>query len=205
MRDRVIIRIARFMSGLFSPFYMPLLGFFALFSFTYLRLLSPSYKLYTLGVVYCFTILFPRIFIYLYRKLNGWSNHELDMRKRRMIPYALAIISYLCCYYLMQKMHMPHYMSGIIIAALMIQILCAIINFRWKISTHTAAAGGLVGTLVAFSLIFGFNPIKWFCFLIFLSGIVGSSRIILRRHSLGQVSVGFLIGLFCGFCAIYYI
>ncbi len=94
----------------------------------------------------------------------------------------------------MHRFNIPHFMSNILMAALIIQILCALINVWWKISTHTAAIGGVAGALVAFSIIFMFNPISWLCFVIILAGMVGSSRIILRQHTLSQVIAGFWMG-----------
>lgn len=115
-----------------------------------------------------------------------------------MVPYVLSIICYLVCVYIMQSLHIPHFMSSIVVVALIIQIICAIFNAWWKISTHTAAIGGVVGAVFAFSSIFGFNPLPWGCLSIILAGVVGSSRMILRQHSLGEVVMGFCIGVSVG-------
>ena len=40
----------------------------------------------------------------------------------------------------------------------------------WKISTHTAAIGGVTGSLIAFSLLFNFNPMWWACLTLIVSG-----------------------------------
>jgi membrane-associated phospholipid phosphatase len=88
-------------------------------------------------------------------------------------------------------------MNIILVAALVIQMICALINVWWKISTHTAAIGGVAGALLAYSLIFSFNPIWWFCLIMIIAGMVGTSRMILRQHSLQQVVTGFLIGFIC--------
>jgi Na+/H+ antiporter NhaC len=71
----------------------------------------------------------------------------------------------------MEQMHIPFFMRSIVAAALIIQIVCALINVWWKISTHTAAIGGVAGALFVFSEVFRFNPVWWFCLVI---GIAGS-------------------------------
>ena len=76
--------------------------------------------------------------------------------------------------------------------------MCAIVNVWWKISTHTAAIGGVVGAVGAFADIFGFNPLPWFCITILLAGMLGTSRMILRQHSLSEVVVGFVVGVVVG-------
>lgn len=201
-QQRMILLMARYISIIFTPFYLPLMGLIALFAFTGLRMMPWPYKIFVLLTVYCFTILLPTTMIHVYRRYQGWSLLKLFSREGRMIPYLISIISYLVCFYVMNSMHFPHFMSSIVVAAIAIQIICALINNRWKISTHTAAIGGTTGAVVAFSLIIGFNPLWWFCILIILAGVVGTGRMLLRLHSLGEIVGGFLVGLFTGVAAV---
>lgn len=202
MKYIYIIRTARVFSAIFRPYYMPVVGFIGLFSFTYLSLLPFNLKLFILLAIYCFTILIPQICIFCYRKINGWAPHQIRIQANRTIPYAISIISYVACLWLMYRMHLPRYMCGIIVAALLIQASCATINIWWKISTHSAGAGGIIGALLAYSTLFDFNPINWLCILILISGVVGSSRMLLRQHTLGQVIGGTLLGTVLGFIGI---
>ena len=96
-------------------------------------------------------------------------------------------------------------MCGIILATMICMIICSLINFRLKISTHMASSGMMVGGLLSYSFIFQFNPVGWLCFFILLSGMLGSARIILRQHTLNEVGGGFLVGLFCGVIGILFI
>ena len=201
---RLSVNAARIMSIIFTPFYMPLVGMIALFSFSYLSLLPLSYMLRVLLIVYLCTILIPTILIHFYRKYQGWSMLRLLTREGRMVPYVISIICYFSCFYFMKRMHIPHFMGTILIAALFIQIVCAIINIHWKISTHSAAIGGVAGAIMAFSHIFIFNPSWWLSVVVIMGGVVGTSRMILRQHTLAQVIVGFIVGTICAFMAIIY-
>ena len=196
-REKGIILTARIVSMLFTPFYLPLVGLMALFMFSYLGLMPWGYKLQVLTLVYLFTILLPTVLIHLYRRYQGWSLIELGHRERRIVPYVISILCYFFCIYLMDMLHIPHFMQTILSAALAIQIVCALINVWWKISTHTAAIGGVAGSLFVFGELFGFNPVWWLCLVLILAGILGTSRIILRQHSLLQVVAGFLVGVVC--------
>ena len=202
MKEKNIILAARVLSMVFTPFYLSLVGLIALFTFSYLSLMPWAYKLTVLALVYMFTILVPTLLIHFYRNYHGWTLIELGKKERRVVPYLFSIVSYFVCYYVMHRFNIPHFMSNILMAALVIQILCAIINVWWKISTHTAAIGGVAGALQAFAVIFGFNPIGWLCFVLILAGMVGSSRMILRQHSLRQVCYGFLLGLVAAYVVI---
>ena len=199
MKEKNIILAARVMSMVFTPFYLPLVGLVALFLFSYLSHLSLSYKLIVLTLVYLFTILLPTVLIHLYRRYQGWTLRELGVKERRMAPYLISIVCYFACYYLMNVFHIPHFMSSIVVAALMIQIICALINVWWKISTHSAAIGGVAGAIGAFSFVFTFNPLWWLSLVLILAGLVGTSRMILRQHTLPQVVTGFVIGLVATF------
>lgn len=200
--EKKLIIAARTMSLILSPFYLPIMGMIALFLFSYLKMLPMVYKLQFLFATYIFTVLMPTMLIHYYRRYQGWPVFALVNRERRMIPYVISIISYLTCFYLMQKIHLPHFMTSIIVTALILQVVCAIINISWKISTHTAGVGAFTGGLIAYSLIFNFNPVWWLSLLILLGGMVGSARMILRIHTLSQVVGGYLIGMLTAFIVI---
>ena len=182
MKEKRIIFAAKVLSVIFTPFYLPLLGLAILLAFTYLSLLPFMYKLTLLLAFWVFTVFVPTMLIRLYRRYQGWTLFELGNRERRVIPYVISIASYLLCYYLMAAAHVPHFMGSILIAALVIQVACALVNIYVKISTHMAAIGGVAGALAAFSLIIGFNPLWWLCLVLIVAGLVGTSRMILRQH-----------------------
>lgn len=202
MKEKEIIFTAKVLSVLFTPFYLPILGLLILFIFSYLSLLPLTYKLFLLLMFYLFTVFLPTALIRFYRRYQGWTLIELGSRERRAIPYVISIFSYLLCYYIMAATHVPHFMGSILIAALVIQVACAIINLFIKISTHTAAIGGVTGALLAFSVIFSFNPVWWLCIVLLLAGMVGTSRMVLRQHSLRQVVLGYLAGVACSFVSV---
>lgn len=204
-REKQIIIIARVVSMVFTPFYLPILGLAALFFLSYLNLYQPGYKFLVLAVVYFFTILLPTFLIHLYRNYHGWSLIELGSKERRVVPYVISILCYFSCLHIMEQMHTPYFMRSIVVSALMVQIVCALINVWWKISTHTAGIGGVAGALFVFSEVFRFNPMWWMCLVFIIAGMLGTSRMILRQHTLPQVVVGFLVGIVCAIVSMIYL
>ena len=195
---KTVILIARVLSALFRPTYYPLVGFIILFAFTYMSIFPWMFKLWVLGMVYLFTVLLPTVCTHAYRHIRGWKSQELRHQHKRLVPYAIHLCCYLCCMFIMQSIHLPRFMLAVLAVSLLIQCTCLLVNLRWKVSIHSAGAGGVTGALVVYSQLFGFNPMWWLCGCILLCGLVMTSRTILRQHSLGQVLAGTLLGILCG-------
>ena len=204
MTEKRLILASRVISSIISPFYLPVFGMIVLFMFTYLGMLDTWIKLRVLFIVYIFTVAIPTYLIRLYHYYHGWTPIQIGSKERRMVPYVIAIVCYFICYYILNLLHMPHFIGTVIVAALVLQVVCALVNLRWKVSTHSAAIGGVIGALIAFSFLITFNPTWWLFFLFFMAGLVGTSRMILRQHTLIEVSMGFLIGIVVAFLAVMY-
>lgn len=195
--DRTLIKTARIVSAVFTPFSIPFVAFLILFLFSYLNIMPLAYKLIVLGVVYCFTILMPTLTIFLFRKINGFEAKDLTDRKKRYVPYLLTIFSYVFCMLMMRKLNIPWYMSGIILTALLMMLISIILNLKWKLSEHMLGMGGIVGGVVSFSALFGYNPVWWLSLFILIAGVLGTARIILQHHTLSEVLTGFVVGFIC--------
>lgn len=193
------------LSALVHPFLVPLYAYVLLFSFTYLNIMPIQYMTFVLSIVTTFTIVTPFLFISLYKWLNKLSWEELGERKRRLLPYILTLMSYVTCLLTMQKMHFPHYFSGLITAISLCAATCLLLNFRWRVSIHLAGCGMFIGGLLSYSLLFYFNPVWWLCGFILLAGIQGTARISFHQHTLLEVILGFIAGMFCGVIGILFI
>ena len=194
MNHKFLMTAAKIYSAVFSPFYAPFWAFMWLFIFSYLRMWPLGYKIFVISIVVLFTIIIPRVTIDLFRRVNKWTHWQLSHRKHRHMPYFITIASYVACLVLFMQLNTALFMRGMILATLVTSLICAIVNIWWKVSTHMAGMGGLFGTVIAFSYLFYFNPLVPMCCMLLLAGFMGSSRMLLRQHSLSQVIIGFLIG-----------
>ena len=204
-KEKALKMASRILSAVFSPFIMPTLSFLLLYLFTYLAFMPLIYKGIVLGAVYLFTVCVPLLLIYLYQRFFGKGMQELTERKKRFAPYALAGISYCTCAIILYRLYVPHYLSAIIITFIFCMMACGLLNLKWKISTHTAACGIMIGILLPYSIIFHFNPLGWLSGFILLSGLIGTARLILQRNTLFEVILGFIVGMFCGINGILFI
>lgn len=72
----------------------------------------------------------------------------------------------------------------------------SVITFRWKISMHMTAIGGLCGFLLVWGMNYQGDVRNAFILFLLLSGILATSRLYLKKHTPLQVYLGFLFGLF---------
>lgn len=195
--------VAKTLSSVFRPSYFPLLGFVILFTFTYLSLLPLVMRLGILLLVYLLTLFIPALGVSAYRKTRKLTPQDLLLRRNRIVPYVLHIICYGVLLHLLNNAHAPTFMGGIVVISLLVQSVCTVITFWWKISMHSAGMGAIIGALVTYAAIFHFNPVWWLCLAIFFSGLVNSSRMLLRQHTLWQVLGGTLVGFVCGLIGLF--
>ena len=105
----------------------------------------------------------------------------------------------------MELFGIPNFIATVIMSALLIQIVCAVTNVWIKVSTHAAASGGVIGMLMAFSLIFGFDATGWLCCAILLSGAVCTSRMVLKMHNYHELLFGVAVGMICGWAVVWFV
>ncbi len=204
VKERATILVAaRLLSNVFRPTYYPLMGFVILLLFTYLSQLPMGYKAGLLLIVYLFTVLIPAVGVYIYRMTRRLTRQDLQTRRNRLVPYILHVLSYGMLYHFLVSIQVPLFVRTIVAISLMVQVACILITLFWNISMHSAGAGAIIGTLVIYASLFHFNPVWWLCAAIMVSGLVNSSRMLLRQHTLWQVLGGTLVGIVCGLMGIF--
>lgn len=197
--------IARGVSAIFHPLIIPTLAFL-LFMNTgfYFSALSFDVKRLMLLVVFLCTFLLPLISMGL-MNLNTRFKPDLERSPDRVVPMLSAAVFYYVGYYVLGQMNVFPVYRIFMISSVLIIILLMLVSIRWKISAHMAAIGGLIGALIALSLRLGLNSSLILAGLIGIAGLIGSSRLILEKHTAMQVYAGFLIGFSTNFLIIIYI
>ena len=204
VKERATILVAaRLLSDVFRPSYYPLMGFAILLMFTYLSQLPWAFKVGLLIIVYPFTHFIPMVGVYAFRQSRSHTRRQILVRHNRIVPYLLHFVSYVMLYHMLSSIQSPSFVKAIVVISLLVQICCIIITLFWNISMHSAGAGAIIGALVVYASLFHFNPVWWLCAAILVSGLVNSSRMLLRQHTLWQVLGGTLVGFLCGYVGIF--
>ena len=75
-------------------------------------------------------------------------------------------------------------------------LLLGVVNLWWKVCVHTAGVAALVAMLVQVHVqgLSAFNLLYLIVATVMLTGMVGTSRMVLGRSTLGQVVAGVALG-----------
>ena len=191
------------MSIVFHPLFMVTYGVLLALMFTFIAIYPMPMKLLILGVTFLSTAFVPGLFIFLLVKNGAASDLALSNRKDRMIPYLIFITSLLTCVFFFHRMLLPFWLLSLLIGTGVSLLLALLINLVWKISAHGIGIGGLLGAVMGISEINQINPYWLFIIVILVAGMLGTSRLFLKRHTPMQVYAGFGLGFICTFVAAY--
>ena len=170
-------------------------------------------KLLIAGGTFISTAIVPGLFIFLLVKNGAAGDIELSDRKERVVPYLIFITSILVCIFFLYKMLMPFWLlamligcpwpasGAMLIGACVALVIALCVNFAWKISAHAIGIGGLLGGIMGVARIHMINPYWAFIVVLIVAGLLGTSRIFLKRHTPMQVYAGFCLGFICTFVA----
>lgn len=189
---------AKLISNVFHPVYYPVVALGILFFTSFLKYMELPGIIFVMCLTAVFTIFLPTLLTYLYTQLFSIHPQRFLQRHERFIPYTIHLLCYVVLVRILHGLHANGLILDVIIIATLIQICCTILNCFWKVSMHAAGAGGIIGFLLAHGALLGFSPVMPMIMAIFISGLVGTSRLILRRHTLAQVNVGSILGVLCG-------
>lgn len=186
--------LANILSVVFHPLLMVTYGVALAFASTYLAVYPLQMKLLILSGVFLMTAVVPGIFIALLVKYGNGGDLALTNRRVRTLPYLLFVASIVACAFFLLRMLMPFWLVAILFGTAAVMLMAMGINFVWKISAHMIGIGGLLGGVMGVAQLYALNP--WISFIIgfLVAGCLGTSRLILKRHTPAQVYAGFGLG-----------
>ncbi len=198
---KTIKTLAKVTSYLFHPIFMPTIGVILIsYSNIYTFIIPPETTRAILLLVALSTILFPlSIFglLYFQQKITKIT---MPSRQERLLPLFISVIFYYATYYMLKRLYAPLFIQQFMFVAFICLTITFAIHFKWKISMHMMAFGGLTGLWTAMSYIFYLtSPSIILSALILLAGLTGSSRLVLQAHTQRQIHIGFLLGYIISF------
>ncbi len=189
---------ANLLSALFHPLVMPTYGIAIALYTSYMRIFgSHLLGIIMIGILLT-TCILPSLGIYILYRTGVVSDFRLHERTERTIPYIINFACYIACYLYLYRFGVPMWILSFIAGAIISLIVTMFINRFWKISAHMVAAGSLVALVFlmsTFKLMLTPYMFPLQIITLLLAGAIGSARILLHRHTLGQVAAGFTLGV----------
>lgn len=196
---RLLVAGARFFSTVLSPLLMPTYGALLVLWTSVLCLLPNGTRVMVLVMVFGITCVLPMILIGILHHYGIIRDKRLENPQERTIPYAFAILCYLGAAAYLNHIHAPQWFIMFVLGGALACLVVLVVNRWWKISAHATGIGGVVALLLQIHVqgLSAFNLFWVFIATILLAGILGTSRLLLKRHTVLQVLVGFATGFVC--------
>ncbi|WP_290099994.1 hypothetical protein [uncultured Muribaculum sp.] len=185
-------KIAHIVSWVLSPLLIPSYGMVMALWLTGLGVLPVWVRVRIAAIVWVLTCVLPMLAIFALWCLRVVTSFGLNNRKERPIPYLLTVACYLATAGYLYAIHAPQWLWLFMVAGAGAAVVSFIVNFWWKISAHMAAAAGLLA--MAFRIasdklsVIDMWPVMTVAIL--LLGLLGTCRMVLKCHTLGQVLAG---------------
>ncbi len=193
---RLLSASARFFSTVLSPILAPTFGAFLSLWTSVLCLLPGGTRVTVLVMILGITGILPLIAIGVLQHFGVITGKNLVRRQERHLPYLVGIACYVGATLYLRHIHSPEWFVMFMAGGAVACTICAAVNTVWKISAHMAGMGGLVALLFQIHVqgLSAFNLFWIINATILLAGVLGTSRMILRRHTIMQVLTGFAVG-----------
>lgn len=189
-------KFAVIISAVLHPLLMPLLAVFIAFEFDWYlsgRLVEDQVNIIYL-IIAMSTIAFPGLNILLLKWYGVVSSLSMPVRQERLAPFISTLFFFALGYYLLRKGSLPTAVYSIYLGCTLSLLVLILINFKWKISVHSAGIAGVLGATFALFRIHDFSNLWLISALIAVTGLTLSSRLILSAHTPAQVYAGSAVG-----------
>lgn len=189
-------RLAQVISVVFYPLFVPTYAFAILLTMPayFSALLPAESKWLLIGLIFLTTCVVPTLLFIIMIRTKLVSTTYLSNREDRTLPYIVSIIFFYVAYYMLRKLQVSPVFIYFMIGATFLNVLVMGINFVWKISSHLASIGAVVGMTVGLSYFLGTFYFGLITASLIASGLVGFARLKLQAHTPAQVYTGFLLG-----------
>ena len=201
-RIRFLDEMARFTSTVLSPLLTPSYAMLMALSISPKVLDSVGSRINLLIMILGITCVLPMATIALLHNFKFIKDKRMVKRDERLLPYIAATVFYLGAVWYLAYTHEPQWMVMFAAGGALACLISTLVNLKWKISAHMAGMGGLLGMLCQLDAmdLEVVSP-AWMMFYIIvaigLCGLLGSARMLLKRHTFMQVVAGWANGFLC--------
>ena len=187
-------KILPFFSYVFHPIFIPV------YAALYYFFLNDSYystpeKYIAVFQIVIITILLPILFFFVLRSVGQLDSIMISEISQRKIP--LVMLCFLTILLVRKSITLDRFpeLHFFFLGGLLSTVLALVLLFfRTKASLHLLAVSALTLFVIGLSIHNQSRNINWIAFLVFMIGVVASSRLEMQAHTTKELVIGFLLG-----------
>ena len=191
-------------SFIFHPLLMPLVGVGLYFKLTP-KFIEPEIIIIKTYAIIIITILIPLISFFLLKNSGLVKSINLKEVEERKYPLMIQIILiFIIITRVFTKYHHPelYYFFIAVVVSSLVALILVIVNF--KVSLHQMGIAGVTMFLIALSIHFTENYLFEISLFFLINGWVASSRLETKSHSISELIIGLIVGVFPQFIILNY-
>ncbi len=169
-------------------------------------------------LIFLSTFIIPAFAVVMMRALGMIESLQMQSRQERIAPYIVTGILYMWLFQnMLNNPEIPMAFKVAVLGATIGLFVAFFFNLFTKVSMHALGMGGLLGMTILTMLLFSYGSFvvslgvfgrlemstsALLVVVILLCGVVGTSRLLLKAHTLQDMYAGFIIGLSSQFIAL---
>jgi len=198
-RSTALIVFSQVASIILHPLFMTTIA--ALLLNTLLRpdFSTPSPNEFKRWIVqlFVYTIVLPFAAIFTFKITGLISNAKMHKPRDRVLPLIATLVFYFLAYELfIVRLRVGGLMQGLLLGSCGAIAIMLVVNFFYKVSVHTTAAAILAGICVVLAISEIPIPALLFALAVVVALVVGAIRWFLGSHTMGQILLGYSVGIF---------
>lgn len=199
------MRWHKFISVILHPVVLPTIG--VLLYFFLIPASLQKYQEYAvLSIVFVSTYLIPVLLLVFLKALKLIQSFQVHSIKERKVPLVIMVFIFYALATVFARLHQIRDLSilfyGTAFALFFVYLLFII---KLKSSLHLLSMGSGIGFVLVLTLSYSITTLPIIAILVLLSGLLASSRLHLKAHTIKEVYVGFFIGILGQFVAYYFL
>jgi len=145
---------------------------------------------------FLFSNLLPIMTLFLLQKKGLISDLDASIREERIMPLFLGVVYAIFGFLLLHIQEAGMLIKGLMFCTITNTIVILLITRYWKISIHAMGISGLLSVL-------WIHGIEYALIMFIILFLVAFSRVILKAHTVAQVTIGSILGLTLTFIQIH--
>ncbi|MFK8060709.1 MAG: hypothetical protein AB8B78_11530 [Polaribacter sp.] len=199
------MRFHKITSTILHPIVIPTIGVLLYFIFIQSSF-NRSQRFAVLGLIFVTTYLIPLFILILFKKIKLIKSFNVESIKERKIPVAVMIVLF---YLLGNTLHSITNLSdlGLLFYATSLGLVFIYLSFflKLKASLHLLSLGISTGFFMVLGLLYSSSFVPIVIIAILLSGLLGSSRLYLKAHTVKEIYIGYFYGFISPFIVYYFL